>query len=360
MGNFYSRLSYSFGNEDWRTEQKALKIRPDDSVLCVTASGDRPLNLLSTELKELVSIDANPMQTALFDLKCAALKKLDYEEYLAFMGVKHHSNRLETFAKLKSELSSLSSKVWDHHSKKIHEGILYEGAVEKKLKVASKVLSKLRGNKIDRLFSFENLDEQRAFLDQSWHTFLWRKTFQICLHPWLTRIFIKDPGLYAFVDHDIHIGDYLYEKLHTYLNSYIAKESVLLSLIFKGKVDRSSFPPYLNEQGTAQIKKRLDRVKFETIDMASYLEKAPDASIDCFSCSDIASYICVDDFNRMVNGILRTAKPGARFCIRQFLSRHHIPSSISKHFVRDSKLEKELESEDRCFVYNFMCGTINK
>jgi S-adenosylmethionine-diacylglycerol 3-amino-3-carboxypropyl transferase len=61
MANFYSRLSYSFGNEDWLTEHKALQIQPTDSVLCVTASGDRPLNLLTKELKALVAVDANPL-----------------------------------------------------------------------------------------------------------------------------------------------------------------------------------------------------------------------------------------------------------------------------------------------------------
>ena len=49
MTFFFSRLSYSFGNEDWRTEKRALGIRPHDQVLCITASGDRPLNLLARD-----------------------------------------------------------------------------------------------------------------------------------------------------------------------------------------------------------------------------------------------------------------------------------------------------------------------
>ncbi|HKZ00179.1 MAG TPA: DUF3419 family protein, partial [Rhabdochlamydiaceae bacterium] len=68
MANFYSRLSYSFGNEDWITELEALRIKPGDRVVCITASGDRPLHLLLADLGELVSVDANPFQNHLFEL----------------------------------------------------------------------------------------------------------------------------------------------------------------------------------------------------------------------------------------------------------------------------------------------------
>ena len=69
MAKFFKRLSYSIGNEDWETEREALSIQADDKVLCITASGDRPLNLLMNECREIVSIDANPVQNYLLELK---------------------------------------------------------------------------------------------------------------------------------------------------------------------------------------------------------------------------------------------------------------------------------------------------
>lgn len=360
MGNFYSRLSYSFGNEDWRTEQKALKIQPDSRVLSITASGDRPLNLLTTELAELVTIDANPMQNALFDLKKTAIKQLDYHDYLAFLGVESHPHRFKTYISFEKELHSTSIALWNRHPGKISRGVLYEGAVEKWLKRISTLMRPLRGQKIDQLFAFDDLELQRIYLKETWQTYLWKKTFQVALHPWLSHLFINDPGLYAYIAPDIHVGTHLYDKLHSSLDRFLAKESVLLSLLFKGMVEKEQFPPYLAKEGFEQIKKRLDRVMFETIDIASYLEKTPENSFDRFSCSDIASYIDKETFDRVCAGIVRTAKPGARFCIRQFLSNHQIPSSLSPYFERDSELEEELEREDRCFVYRFTCGAIKK
>lgn len=360
MGSFYSRLSYSFGNEDWNTEHKALQLQPNDSVLCVTASGDRPLNLLTKEVKEVVTVDANPLQNALFDLKRVALKTLPYADYLKFIGVNPSPNRYETFARLEHHLDPMASALWELLPKKIERGVLYEGAVEKWLKRVSGFLRPVCGKKIDTLFAFDILEDQKVFVKKHWHTLFWKNAFRFALHPWITKVFFKDPGLYEYVDPNIHTGTHIYERLHFFLDRFLAKESVLMSLVFKGEVNKNHFPPYLTEEGVLEIKKRVDRVRFHTADLITFLEKSDYNYFDCFSVSDVASYLSEDEFIRLVEGIYATAKPGARFCIRQFLSNHQIPSHLAPAFKRDLALEKELEEEDRCFVYRFTVGTIEK
>ncbi|MCH9625116.1 MAG: hypothetical protein S4CHLAM123_02850 [Chlamydiales bacterium] len=361
MGSFYSRLSYSFGNEDWKTEQKALQIQPTDRVVCVTASGDRPLNLLTNELQEIVAVDANPLQNALFDLKRVALSELPHAEYLKFMGVDSSKERGKLYSQIEKGLDPMVSALWGQLPKKIERGVLYEGATEKFLKVVSGAIRLFRGKKIDKLFSIDNLEEQHKFVKKHWHTFMWKKLFQVGLHPLITRTFIKDPGLYEHIDPSMrHIGNHLYSRIDNYLNHSLAKQSVLLSLILTGKVDRNHFPPYLSKEGIEKIKKQIHKTSFHTIDLVSFIEKAEPSSFDCFSISDVASYLNKEHFNRLVEGIFRSAKPGARFCMRQFLSNHQLPAHLAPHFKRNSALEQELQNEDCCFVYRFMTGTIEK
>src|ERR1700722_7031854 len=183
MGNFYSRLSYSFGNEDWNTEHKALQIQPGDSVLCVTASGDRPLNLLTKELKKIVAVDANPLQNALFDLKRTALSKLSYQDYMAFIGACPSENRLYTYSQLVKDLDPMAHALWELLPKKIKRGVLYEGSIEKLLKTVSACIRTFRGKKIEAPFAMDDLKEQQFFVARQWHTYLWKKTFHLVLHP---------------------------------------------------------------------------------------------------------------------------------------------------------------------------------
>lgn len=112
MKRFFSRLSYSFGNEDWQTEQKALRLKATDRAVCITASGDRPLHLLLGDVGEIVSVDANPIQNHLLKLKIAAMKKWDYSTYLAFLGGESHPNRLSLFNMLLPDLSEETASFW--------------------------------------------------------------------------------------------------------------------------------------------------------------------------------------------------------------------------------------------------------
>jgi len=359
MANFYSRLSYSFGNEDWKTELDALKIKSNDRVVCITASGDRPLHLLLSDLKELVSVDANPFQNHLFELKKAAMLGLEHEDYLSFVGAKQHAVRMQLFHKISAYLPDESIRFWKKRKKMIERGVIYQGVTEKWCKRMGLILRTVRGDKIHRLFSFDDLEEQKAFVKKHWDSPLWISSINFALHPLLTRLFFKDPGLYENLGPSMHAATYVRERLNQCLEKSLAKTNAFVSLILKGKVAEEAFPPCLTEDGTAMIKKRLGKVTVETKNIISFLESSPQNSFDAFSISDVASYLNVEGFERLLAAMIKCARPGARFCMRQFLSSHRIPNQYASYFNRDYALEEKLENEDRTFVYRFMTGTIN-
>ena len=360
MKPFYTRLSYSFGNEDFRTEKKALQPKANDNIMVITASGDRPLNLLSEEVGRIYSIDANPIQNALLDLKKAALKHLSYEQYLAFLGITPCKERLHTYQMLQKDLQPETIEQLLTYQKQIAKGIIFQGAVEKLILTASLAIRTLRGNKANRLFTFDDIEEQATFVEKHWNTPSLRTLFKLAVSPYVSRIILKDPGLYEHISHDIKSSSHLYNRYHSSLVNFLARENPLLSLCFQGKVYEEGYPPYLQESKCTHIRKQLDKIEFSTIDLISSLEEQPDNSFDAFSLSDVSSYLSQQDFCRMVKEMVRAAKPGARFCLRQFLSDHRVPEEVAPLLQREPALEKELENEDRCFVYRFMVGTINK
>lgn len=358
MSEFYSRLSYSFGNEDWKTEHKALKIQPGDRVLCITASGDRPLHLLLDDCGELISIDANKIQNHLMSLKTAAMRNLDFESYLAFLGAHAGGHRLQVLKKLLPDMEPEASDFWMRRHDMISKGVLYEGAIERWTRYGAKLVHCVRGRKLNRLFAFDDIEEQKKFIKKDWDTLLWKKCFDVGLHPFISKLLLKDPGLYANVDGSIKASSYIYNRMNSCLNHCLAKENSLISLFLRGKVTKEAFPPYLTSEGVKKIKPRLDRVKTKTVNLLNYLESCPDKSIDCFSLSDVASYVTQKEFDRLLRAVKRTAKKGARFSIRQFLSGHSIPEDLKHYYKRDTHLEHALEKEDRCFVYRFIVGKI--
>ena len=128
---FYSRLSYSFGNEDPHIERKALNIGPTDKVICITASGDRPLHLLLDEPAEVVAIDLNETQNFLLELKMKAMEQLHFDHYLSFLGGSQDKHRLTKLDSLIPHLSPQGQKFWNGQRRMIAKGVLYQGAVER-------------------------------------------------------------------------------------------------------------------------------------------------------------------------------------------------------------------------------------
>ena len=357
MTGFFSLLRYSFGNEDWRTEEEALNIQPDDYVLCITASGDRPLNLLTRECQKIVCIDANHAQNYLLQLKAAAMRILEYREYLAFLGAIPGQGRQQTLQLLLPYMDQPAAEFWIRHQKMIAKGILYQGTVERLTNVVAKLFTLARRKKVRRLFAMNNLEEQKKFVRDEWDNYFWRKLFNLLLNPLISRFVIKDPGL-TNVGLDIKPGTYICERIHASLERELAKKNPLLSLLLRGQVSPDAFSPYLIEEGTQTIKTRLSALEIRTIDLLEYLDSLSEPTFDVFSLSDVSSYLSYPDFIRLLKNMIKTAKPGARFCLRQFLSSYEIPENLQEFFVRDKTLEERLERQDNCFVYRFLVGTI--
>lgn len=361
MSPFFSRLSYSFGNEDWASDHKALNIQKEDHVFCITASGDRPLNLLSKECGKLTTVDANQIQNHLLRLKMAATEHLEYDEFLSFMGLQKCSYRKLLFIKLSHYLPHDTVVFFRKNIKMIKKGIIYQGMTEKVCKFVSFCLRYLKtGKELKNLFEFDRIEEQRAYLQSSWNDKMWLRSFNFVLSPIFTKYIIKDPGLYSFFGPEITPGTYIYQRFMRVLQHSLAKNNPLVSLILKGKVEKEGFGPCLTQEGMKQIKAQLKKVEIHTDDVVHRLEKAPPSSIDCFSLSDVLSYLKPSDRERLLKAMIRAAKPGARFCLRQFLSSYEIPKYFDQHLIRSKDLEEKLEAEDHSFVYRFIVGTINK
>ena len=362
MDNFFSDLRYSVGNEDWAAEASALRLRPEDTVLCITASGDRPLHVMLSGCEKVIAVDANASQNFLLELKLSAIQQFDYHTYLGFLGIEEiePGQRWQLFSALKPHLSVAAQRYWQQRRAKICKGVIYQGATERATRKLSRIMQIFRRKKLKKLFSFDDIHQQREFLLREWNTPLWRHSLKLALHPRISRLFIKDLGLNSKLDRAFHPGAYIYERLTRAFERDLAKSNMIGSLLFLGELPKEALPPYLTEAGFTAIKASSTEVTSVTDDVISYLQTCPDNSIDAFSMSDIASYMDQDSFAKLCHEIVRTATPDARFSLREFMSSRQVPEQLLPHIQRDADLELECEGRERNFVYRFMAGNIHK
>jgi S-adenosylmethionine-diacylglycerol 3-amino-3-carboxypropyl transferase len=355
---FFRTINYASVNEDWRTEAAALRLGPSDTVLCVTGSGDRALDLLPHAPRRIVAIDLNPTQNHLLALKMAAMLHLPFDEYAAFLGLHEVSPgwRAEAWQHLRQEMETASRSFWEQRVWMIRAGVIYQGRWERYYRRVSRIARLLRPRAIRRLFEFEDIEQQRAFVHEHWDRTLWRTIYQLMCSPVVSRLFFRDPAFYAHVA--VPVGGVLYERMSASLERHLARENFMIGLVLLGRLPERDLPPYLTPDGYAAIRPRLDRIEVVTADVVEYLHTQRRDAFSRFSLSDVPSFLNAAGFERLLQGVIGCATPAARVCVRQFLTRYSLPAHLAGRFSREPELEARLAAEDRAFAYEFIVAEV--
>jgi len=357
-GRFSRTLNYSSVNEDWRTELAALRPNAGDRVLCVTGSGDRPLDLLAAESLTVVSIDRNEAQNHLLRLKIAAMRRLPFDEYTAFLGLVRASPgwRRATLGRIASDLSHDAEAYWKQRVAAVEAGVLYEGRFERYFRRIGRLMRLLRWTSVDELFSFHDIEAQRRFVQERWDTPVWRTVYRVVLCPLVSRLFLCDPAYYSHVS--VPVGDTLYGRMHDALMRNLARDNFMVSLVLRGVLPVTDLPPYLTPAGYERIRPRLDSLEIVHADVVEYVRRADVGRFSGFSLSDVPSYLAEPDFQRLLTGVVERSEPGARVVIRQFLTRYRLPDDVEGRLERAPALERRLAVEDRSFGYEFIVAEV--
>jgi len=351
-------IFYASVNEDWRTERQALRLTPTDTVLCVTGSGDRPLNLLALDPQRVVAIDRNREQNHLLALKVAAMRRLDYDAFVAFVGL-HPAPatwRRQMFSALAGDLEAGARTFWRSRIRLIERGLIYQGRWEQFYRRAARVAHGLRPRALPRLFAFDDLEAQRQFLRDTWDRPCWRLLFRVTCSRVVSRVLLRDPAYYAF--RQVAAGTVLYRRMARLLGGCLARDSFMVSLVLRGRLSPFDLPPYLARARSPRIRERLDRLTVITGDVLDVVaERTRDFSR--FSLSDVPSFLCRSDFEEMMASLARAAV-GARVVIRQFLTRYEMPEALAPVLRRDEPLERRLALTDRAFAYEFLVAEVRR
>jgi S-adenosylmethionine-diacylglycerol 3-amino-3-carboxypropyl transferase len=359
MRSFLQTLNYTSSNEDSRSEIRALAIESRDAVLCITGSGARPLDLLIAGPAVIVSIDLNPCQSFLLELKMAAIRCLEHEDFLGFLGIYPSQRRERVYQRMRQYLSPEAKGFWDRRTRLIAKGVIYQGRWERHFRRVACGLNLVRPSLRDRLFDSRDVSEQA----EVWHEEA-RKPFlgmllQVLSSRSLSRRAFGDPGFYRYVSDDFSVSRYLTERLSNALENILLRESAYATLLLFGRYSATrQLPLYLQRSHYGTLKDRLGSVEVTTASLLDYLRTCKANRFQKYSLSDFASYTDEEERAMIWKEIVRTAATGARVCERQVLVKRELPSAVRPFVRRIESLEKELEKTDDSIFYTFVIGQI--
>jgi S-adenosylmethionine-diacylglycerol 3-amino-3-carboxypropyl transferase len=355
--HFFNKINYSASNEDSESERTSLQISERDVVLCITGSGSRSLDLLIDSPKKIISIDLNPTQNFLLELKIAGYKSLTYVEFCEFIGLVDSNDRISIYQRIKDELSDEARIFWNEHKAFIRDGILYCGTWERILRQMLKFAFP-RANKIKELLNAPTLKVQHKTWITKWDNRGWKWYLKILSNRFLWKYIIQEPG-FQLIPKTFDVYAYMKARLDFMGTQINMSRAHFANLLFAGRYLKGcELPHHLRAENYKVIKNNLRKIEIVTDSLTDYLNTESD-QITVFSLSDFSSYADEKTYSSIWQGVIKSARKNARFCERQYLVKRN-PELQFSEISRDSGLEDNLKNTDESFIYTFCTGQIIK
>jgi S-adenosylmethionine-diacylglycerol 3-amino-3-carboxypropyl transferase len=369
----YSRaLVYNTCWEDPAVDRLALGLTRDDSMLVITSAGCNVLDYALTGPRRIHAVDANPRQNALLELKLAAIRRLEFEDFFALFGAGHHARFRAVYRdRLRDELSPFARAFWDRRSGWFENprGSFYfhglSGVVARLFHAYLGVRPRLAASVAD-LFATRSLEEQRHIYDTRVEPLMWTPGLNWTLSRQLTMSMLGVPhpqrkevqsqhqgGVAGFVRESI---DYVFRQIPVWTNYF-------WSVYVQGRYTQACCPEYLKRENFAALKGGLaDCIRVHTATVTEFLQ-ATDERISRFVLLDhmdwMSSYY-PEALAEEWSAILEHATPDARIIFR---SAHVAPAYLKRivvgparrrleeHLVFHTELAAELQRLDRVHTY---------
>jgi len=262
---------YTQSWEDPETDEPHLLVGPDDVCLTLTSGGCNSLHLCLAGAKAVYSVDCNPAQNALLELKQVAIRRLPYEDVWALFGEGKHPAAAELFEKeLAPFLSQNTLRFWKTRLHYFREGLYYQGGMGKVV-WAMQALAGLLGLRgaVNALLMAPTLEAQKRIWNNTWIVRALRSApapllslvsdaTALLFFNRITLWFGAGVPLkqYKLIRADgVHMSAYATRTFDGVAqNSHLATSNYFYYNCLSGRFSRRNCPSYLTQAGFAKLK----------------------------------------------------------------------------------------------------------
>ena len=338
--------------EDSAILSEALQPAPGKQFLSIASAGDNSLDLLAQGAR-VVAVDLSLPQLASLELRAEAFRHLEYEELLAFLGLRSSSHRLTDYEILRKELSPSSRAFWDAHPEAIATGIIFAGKFEDYFRLfRTKVIPLIHSRKtIDALLTEKPTAERHDFYERQWNTRQWKLLFRIFFSRRVMGWLGRDPEFFRYVDGPVSTE--ILRRAERALKELPTHDNPYLTFILRGNFE-DALPDYLKHDRYQAIRDNLPNLilcRGTAQEAARYVLETDQIPFDGFNLSDIFEYLDEETTRAVVADLLDTAAPNARFAYWNMMVPRQASVLFPDRLTFLKDLSLDLHSRDRAFFY---------
>ncbi|WKV12589.1 DUF3419 family protein [Marivirga harenae] len=345
----FSKIRYANCWEDADILLEGLNPKAGSKILSIASAGDNSFALLSTDPELLLAVDLSKSQLHLCELKKVAIKNLEREECLQFLGFHSDKKRLETYAQLQSQLSAEARSYFDQLSNEIQRGIIHQGKFEQYFQLFSqKILPLIHSKKtIQKLFQEKSELAQIDFYKNKWNSWRWRMLFKLFFSKAIMGKFGRDPEFLKQVE--IPVAEYIFRKAEVQLQSQSAQQNFILNYNLTGEFG-VHLPYYLRKENYENIKRKLGALKL----FEGYAQDAMGQydAFDYMNLSNIFEYMDVETFQNTGKELINGLKKEGKIAYWNLMVARQLSKEFPQDLVFQASLSDDLTQKDKGFFYH--------
>jgi S-adenosylmethionine-diacylglycerol 3-amino-3-carboxypropyl transferase len=353
----YSRsLVYNTCWEDPAVDREALAIQPDDVMLVITSAGCNVLDYALSAPRCINAVDANPRQTALLELKLAAIRRLQHPDFFAIFGEGRHPRFAELYRdSLRADLSPFAQTWWDRRQHWFmpadDRGSFYfhglSGLVARGFRSYLDWRPEAR-RAIEDMIAAPDLQAQRDVYESVLRPRLWNGATRWVLSRQLTLSLLGVPHPQrreVQAQHADGVAGYVVGAIDYVARNFPLATNHFWRVYLTGRYAPGCSPRYLEPTGFARLKAGLaDCIVPHTCTVTDFLRHAPEApsKIVLLDHMDWMSGYYPEALAEEWTLLLDRARPGARAIFRSAHARPHYLDGIPVQHGRERKPLRDL------------------
>lgn len=348
----FDYIRYANCWEDTEVLLTGLAVKPGARCLSIASAGDNSLALLTADPERVVAVDLNPVQLACVELRMVSMKRLDYEDWLGFMGfsdVPTQGRRVAVYRSLRGELSDGARSWWDGRMDTIGVGVIHAGKFERFFHLFRQWMLPLVHTRfrIAGLLEARNRTDRYRYYRQVWDTRRWRWLFGIFFSRFVMGRLGRDPEFFRYVEGPV--AEHIRRRVAHALTELPTHDNPYLTYILTGNFGQN-LPFYARRESFDAIQPRLDRMTLKLGTAEGIAETFSDP-FDAFNLSDIFEYMDETLFREVAGRLLNRAAPGARFTLWNMLVPRRIGALFPDRVRTLEDLSRRCHAQDRAFFY---------
>jgi S-adenosylmethionine-diacylglycerol 3-amino-3-carboxypropyl transferase len=369
-----NNLVYNTCWEDPRLDRVALELGRRDRVMVITSAGCNALDYALAEPERVYAVDMNPRQNALLELKIAAIKRLEFEDFFQLFGQGRLSGASRLYEDvLRGQLTGWSRRYWDRRIQFFDDRrcpFYFRGTSGLFARLINLYVDRVIRVRpvVERLLAATDVPQQRQIYDEELKERFWTRTVKFALGRDTTLSLLGVPRAQREQverGYDGGIVQFIYDCMEAVFARLPIHDNYFWRVYISGSYAPNCCPEYLKPDNFEKLKNGVaDRIEVHTNSVQGFLENN-EVSITRFVLLDHMDWLSSHGYAWLESewqAILSRAAPNCRILWRSgglqtdFVDAAKVrvagrERSVGEFLTYHPELAAELHAKDRVHTY---------